>query len=231
MSDLHKRNDPFEGLERRFSRQMVRMTIPAVTQVRADGEDEKQYPNIEGVAAVFYNSSDPGTEYQLGPDFYERIMPGAFKEALARPDDVVCLWNHNTDHVLGRTTSGTLKLRTDAKGLVYLNDPPETQLGKQVTVSIQRGDVTGSSFAFYVQQADEHYIEEKRGDHMVLIREIHGTELVDVSPVTIPAYKSASVFLSGRSQQAISEFRSAHSKQTWRLRERELQLMRARMFN
>lgn len=172
---------------------------------RAD--DQQQFPNIIGLAACFYNAADPGTEYELYQDFYERILPGAFDRAIREQDDVRCLFNHDANMILGRSTAGTLKLSINSHGLHYEADPPENQVGKFVTMAIERKDVTGSSFAFVV---DEQVLRmERRGDREVMIREIVSLTLYDVAPVTYPAYEATSVTLSSRSAGLVDDFRTA----------------------
>ncbi|MCA9167579.1 MAG: HK97 family phage prohead protease [Planctomycetales bacterium] len=51
-------------------------------------------PAITGYAAKFYKENDPGTQYQLWPGAYERVMPGAFASVFKRRDDVRGLFNH-----------------------------------------------------------------------------------------------------------------------------------------
>lgn len=125
---------------------------------------------IEGYAANFYDGT-PGTQYRLMPGVVERIMVGAFDRALRQRDDVRGLFNHNVDIVLGRVSSGTLTLSVDSKGL----RPPATRA--DVVESIQRGDITGSSFGFVVH--DESWTRE--GKHEV--RQLRSLGLLDVSPV------------------------------------------------
>jgi len=166
----------------------------------------KKYPNILGVAAVYFNAADPGTEYQLYEDYFERMLPGAFDRAIREKDDVRGLFNHDPNMILGRTTAGTMKLSLDHRGLLYDIDPPENQTGKFVTMAIERGDVTGSSFAFTV---DSQVLRtEQRNGREVLIREIESVRLYDVSPVTYPAYEATSVTLSNRSRELLANFRS-----------------------
>src|SRR5262245_46107276 len=98
-------------------------------------------PKINGHAAVF------GVEADIAGLFWERIEPGAFTKAIGR-DDVRALWNHNPDYVLGRNTSGTLRLSEDEKGLAVEIDPPDTQWARDLAISIRRGDVSQMSFGF-----------------------------------------------------------------------------------
>ena len=156
---------------------------------RMDGDDEQHV--IVGYAAVFYNAEDPGTEFRLWDDAYERIMPGAFDEALGG-DDVRGLANHEVTWLLGRTAAGTARLSVDAVGLRYEIDLPETQAGRDVRVSIERGDMDGSSFSFDVwgKRGEVRWVTETRDERTIEIREIYNLELFDVGPVTFPAYEA-----------------------------------------
>jgi len=150
-------------------------------------------PKIRGLAAV-YNSKSR----DLG-GFREVIEPGAFDHLLARKrQDVVALWNHETGSLLGRTTSGTLRLWSDDKGLRYEIDPPETTLARDLLTLVRRGDISGSSFAFTVAEGDERYVQEEDGSTTRYIRK--ASNLYDVSLVTQPAYDATAV--SVRSFQA-----------------------------
>ena len=141
---------------------------------------------ISGLGAAYYRADDPGTEYQLWDGAVERIMPGAFDRAIQEGDDVRGLFNHDPNLVLGRTKSGTMRLRTDGDGLRYEIDLADTSIARDVATHLERGGVTGSSFGFNVTS------EEWRKEDGVQIREIHGVRLFDVSPVTYPAYEGTS---------------------------------------
>lgn len=154
--------------------------LPVAVLTREEGQPAK----VGGYGAVFFREGEAGTEYQLWEDFFERIMPGAFDDAINA--DVRSLFNHDPNIVLGRTSAGTLKLSVDAKGLLYETTLPDTQLVRdQVLSPITRKEVTGSSFMFY--PTDVTY-REKEG---VYYREINKVELLEVGPVTFPAYEGS----------------------------------------
>ena len=67
---------------------------------------------IVGYATKF----TPAMSDDLG-GFFEQIDPHAFDECLASNVDCRALWNHDANHVLGRTTAGTLRLAADSTGL------------------------------------------------------------------------------------------------------------------
>ncbi len=156
---------------------------------------------ITGYAAVFYREGDPGTEYQLYGDMVERIMPGAFDRALAEKDDCRALVNHDPTLLLGRAAAGTLRLSIDETGLKYEIDAPDTHAGRDACVSLERDDMTGSSFSFLPD--DTTWREQ--GD--LIIREVNSVQLFDVGPVTFPAYAGTSAGI--RSQGDAGEARKA----------------------
>jgi HK97 family phage prohead protease len=149
-------------IERRYTSQPVLV----------DGDS----PKITGYAAVFNSPSE-----DMG--FIEQVDPHAFDNTLN--DDVRALWNHDSSHVLGRTKSGTLRLSVDAKGLKYEIDPPDTQAARDLMTSMKRGDVDSSSFGFITNEDKWDYSTTPA------TRTLLSVSLFDVSPVTYPAYQSA----------------------------------------
>lgn len=135
---------------------------------------------IEGYAAVYNAETDLGW-------FMEEIASGAFAESDIT--DVVALFNHDPNFPLARTSSGTLQLSLDDKGLKYRFEAPDTTFGEDLLKMIRRGDISQSSFAFTIK--DEMWVEEIGKKPKRLIRSID--TLFDVSPVTYPAYKETSV--------------------------------------
>jgi hypothetical protein len=151
----------------------------AVTELRVIGEPDNP-KKIVGHAAVFNQLSE-----DLG-GFREQIAPGAFTNTL-KTADVRALFNHDPNYVLGRTTSGTLRLAEDETGLIVEIDPPGTQWANDLLVSINRSDITQMSFAFRAVQ--EQWQNGKS------VRTLIEVELFDVSPVTYPAYPQTDVKL------------------------------------
>src|SRR4029453_1753739 len=78
--------------------------------------------------------------------FRERILPTAIHRALATAPDVVALRNHDPLHVLGRRSASTLRLATDAEGVTFEIDVPDSE--RSLLESVQRGDLRGASFSF-----------------------------------------------------------------------------------
>ena len=141
-----------------------------------------------GSTAIGYASVFESTSQNLG-GFVERVAPGAFKKTLQEAD-VRALFNHDQNQLLGRVSSGTLRLAEDDKGLRYEVDLPNTQLGRDLTELLRRGDITGSSFGF--RTIEDDWSETREGYPMRTLRQV---ALVDVSPVVYPAYLAAEASL------------------------------------
>lgn len=165
------------GLERRFVPQEVRLST------RDQGADGTA-TTFEGYAALFNSRT------WIGPPkfgFWEQIAPGAFRSALAANVDVVCLVNHDTNLLLGRTASGTLRIREDDHGLWSVDDLPPTQLGRDLAIQVARGDIRGMSFSFSVPPGGDRWEVLSDGSELRTIVDF-GEALYDVSPVVSPAY-------------------------------------------
>jgi len=149
-------------------------------ETRVDStEDGKDL--VVGHASVYDSRSN-----NLG-GFYEFIERGAFTPELINSSDVRALINHDPNLILARNTSGTLNLTADERGLKYEFEMPETSYGKDLAISMKRGDITQSSFAFTV--AEDDWSTDDEGNNIRTIKKID--RLYDVSPVTYPAYNMA----------------------------------------
>jgi HK97 family phage prohead protease len=156
-------------------------------QLRAD--DGNNGRKMIGYAAVYNSDSE-----DLG-GFTERIAPGAFNRALAEKQDVRCLINHDANMILARSKSGTLELNTDENGLAIRCDLPDTSYGRDLLVSLVRGDIDQMSFGFVVRNekwADDEGVECPPWSMSASKRTILDVDLFDVSAVTYPAYPETS---------------------------------------
>ena len=163
MSDLERRILPVEDVE-----------------LRVDGDGN---PKITGYAAKFGKWSE-----DLG-GFREKIKKGAFDGVLG--NDVMALKNHDPNFLLGRTTSGTLRLNTNSVGLQFELDVPNTTVGRDTLEEVRRKDITGASFAFTVAQDGDEW---KRNTDGTVERTINNIDkLFDISPCVYPAYPDTTV--------------------------------------
>lgn len=145
--------------------------------VRA-GEASSDGMSFTGYAAVFNSPSEP-------LPFTEVIKEGAFKRSLKSRNEIKLFMNHNTDVVLGSTRSGTLQLREDSRGLLAQAQLPDTTAGRDLSVLMQRGDVSSMSFGFSVPPKGDTWSQDGA------TRELHQVRLHEVSIVTgFPAYEA-----------------------------------------
>jgi uncharacterized protein len=165
---------------------------------------------ISGVTAVFRSESE-----DLG-GFTEMIERGAFDEAI-QVSDVRALYNHDPNFILGRRkagNTGTLELEIREDGLHYrIPNLPESR--KDVYEAIQRGDVTGNSFAFTVKR---DRWETRDGKPFRVIEKIR--ELFDVGPVVYPAY--ANTVVSARALDYVSRMTANPAASAARTRKLDL---------
>ncbi|MGA2504205.1 MAG: HK97 family phage prohead protease [Anaerolineales bacterium] len=144
-------------------------------------------PVIEGVAAV-YNQEAVIGGWQ---SFRETILPGAFTEVLSQNPDVIAANNHDWTQVLGRTTNGTLRLTDGPDGLHYSIDiNPDDQEAMNLYAKVKRGDIKQSSFSFNVKE--DRWLQPEDKNILPLRTVVTYSELIDVSPVTFPAYDQTS---------------------------------------
>lgn len=106
---------------------------------------------LEGYASVVekkYRMWDIFGEYD------EVVTQGAFTQTLSKNPDVAYLVNHR-GLSLARTTTGSLELKADGKGLftrAYLN--PKRSDVKDLVAAIEDRDVTEMSFAFRIDDGE-----------------------------------------------------------------------------
>ena len=132
---------------------------------------------VSGYAAVY----DSDSEFM---GYYEQIEKGAFDDVMN--DDVRAYYNHDENYLLGRVSSGTLRIGTDKRGLYYEVDLPNTTYANDLVELMKRGDINQSSFAFLIS---EDRWEERDGKTYRIIEKV--SRLLDVSPVAQPAYPAA----------------------------------------
>jgi HK97 family phage prohead protease len=158
--------------------------------------DENGRTVIRGYAAVFESESQ-----DLG-GFVEIVERGAFDEVMKSNPDVFGKYNH--ERVIGRTTSGTMRLMVDERGLRYEIDPPRA--AADVVELIQRGDIRGSSFAFRSNPKDESWQRDADGRMIRRIKKF--SFLGDAGPVDTPAYLATETYVSKRALEMANDERA-----------------------
>ena len=169
---------------------------------------------ISGYASVWYNPQDQGTEYTLWENSVERIDPRAFDDSLSSEQDVIASYDHDFHTLLGRKSSGTLKLSTDETGLKYEIEFDEADPDHQkIAAKIKRGDLYGSSFAALVAPEDYHHSTDNGKD----VFTIRKASLRELGPVITPAYDSANVNMRSeddpeQNKEMLEEIKEAQQK-------------------
>ena len=135
-----------------------------------------------GYAALFNSPTE------IAGAFTEELAPSVFSERLSR-EDVRALIDHDSGRVIGRMSAGTLRVSEDEKGLAVEIDLPDTTDGRDLAVSLERGDISGMSFAMKVEEEEW----DDRGD--IPHRKILRASIYEVSAVAFPAYPDTEIGL------------------------------------
>ncbi|MFF7233955.1 HK97 family phage prohead protease [Streptomyces sioyaensis] len=167
---------------------MERRTVPTQFEVRSEGQKFTFY----GYALRWGRKSQ-----NLG-GFRELVAEKATTETITQ-DDIRALFNHDANLILGRNMSGTLRLSEDSDGLHYEADMPDTTYARDLAVSMERGDVTQSSFGF--RTVDDTWGIDEDDFPLRTLRKI---SLFDVSPVTYPAYVDSTSGVNERALRSLA---------------------------
>ncbi len=175
---MSKKNKP-ELIERAFNFSKL--------EARA-GENEEPGGIIEGRAVVYNSKTDLGW-------FFEEIAAGA----LSGTDltDVRFLVNHDANKIpLARSrnnnANSTMQLVADNEGL-FIRAKVDTENNADARAlysAIQRGDISGMSFMFSVD--DEEWRDLESDKPTRIIKSI--ASIIECSAVTFPAYGATSIF-------------------------------------
>ena len=143
---------------------------PPRIEVKADSSGR-----ISGYGSIFGNVDLAG----------ERVLPGAFRKSLdehkRRGSRIKMLWQHRPDVPIGTWTSAV----EDSKGLLlegHIN--LKTDAGRNAYEHIAAGDVDSLSIGYREKQAQQG----RDG-----VRDLIELDIYEVSPVTFPANRSATI--------------------------------------
>lgn len=169
-------------------------------EIRAEN-NEDYGDHIVGRPIVYNSKTDLGY-------FDEVIEAGALDKANLR--DIRFLINHNTDMIpLARSRrnnkNSTMQLEVDKDGMkirVNLDTENNTE-ARNLFSAIKRGDITGMSFMFTI---DDERWENLESDHPT--RHINAIgQVFEVSAVTFPAYEATEI--SARNKEALDSAKEA----------------------
>lgn len=139
-------------LERRVMRSVMECRLSDPSLAPDGTKTEEKMPRIVGHASVY---NQPQNVYDM---FMEEFIPGCFDDMDPSVPIVACV-NHDLEDIpLARFVAGnarnTLELFSDATGLVADFLPIDSEFGRSVVKSIQRGDMDGMSITFIVLSDD-----------------------------------------------------------------------------
>lgn len=171
-------------------------------EIRAEQDAEKG--NIITGRPIVYNSWT-----NLG--WYDEMIAAG---ALAKADltDVRFLVNHDISRIpLARSRrnngNSTMQLMPDDDGLgirVSL-DTENNSEAKALYSAVQRGDITGMSFMFQVEEGGDDWTDLNADHPQRIIRSI--SRVLEVSAVTFPAYSDTEI--QARSKETLESVRSS----------------------
>lgn len=156
--------------------------------------DQGAGATVYGRPIVFSADTDLGA-------YVERIAPGALDSTDLR--DVRFLVNHNTDMIpLARSrnnnANSTMQMRVDEEGMLIRVDLDieHNADAKNLYSAINRGDVTGMSFMFTVEEDGWEGLDTEKPTRT--IKRIG--KVFEVSAVTFPAYEATSIEAASRDE-------------------------------
>lgn len=165
--------------------EIIRNTSNHCTEIiERDGKKE-----ITGYGAIYYDNT-PGSEYQIGPNLYERFAKGFADTAIASGQNIVVRYNHDDNFILDDTDNGA-KVKADDKGIKY-SVPFDSQDPDHLKVKskIEKGLIRGSSIA---ATNPKYSFTEEGSKHIAWVTSVE--RVIDCSPVNNPAYKNAPAML------------------------------------
>lgn len=155
-----------------------------VCEIRAAAAaDASKVLRLEG-RPIIYNQ--PTTISDPAGSYIEIIRAGALDQADL--SDARLFYNHDLNKVPLARTPKTMRLTLDPAGMSMAADLPDTEEARSVYTAVQRGDLSGMSFAFKVPEGGDSY------DAATNTRTIFKIEKVyEISVVPFPAYPQTSV--------------------------------------
>jgi HK97 family phage prohead protease len=158
-------------------------------EIRKVQETKREGNTLSGYA-VLYNT-DSVEIREMGKTFVEQIARGAFDESLN--EDIKLYFQHDTKMPLARTQNGSLRVKSDAKGLYFEADLPDTTLANDIKELMNRGILTGEmSFGFSADKINW------RGSNF---RTVEKGRLYEISVVVDAAYPETYSKLRGIAQE------------------------------
>lgn len=179
MNKEQRKNNPPQpdGLEKRT------YTVEMRVATQSEGDPLR---SVTGYAPRF-NTPSEIMKLDDGERFIEYFEPNAFRSAIPHSDPRA-LRDHIPTYILGRASSNTLQFWEDANGLGFRFDLPNTTYANDLAVSMERGDVRETSFAFNIKEKSDKWSKRSDGIWERRIPADAVERIYDISVVTYPAY-------------------------------------------
>lgn len=161
-------------------------------RIREAQEGQPQSRIIEGYAIVF------GVESRLLVDYWDAYREIIEKGAVTAEDlkgfDIKMTMYHNREKILARSNKGvgTLNLTVDEIGVKYSFEAPNTPDGNTALELVRRGDLSGSSFMYWTDEAN-NVSYEKDADGVIIRHVKKISEIMDMTIAADPAYTQTNV--------------------------------------
>lgn len=199
---------------------MREVHTPFRPNVREAAEGEAPSRRIEGYAIVF------GEESVLIVDWWdayrEVIEPGAVTtEDLKEWDIKMTLW-HNRERLLARRRydEGTLTLDVDEKGLKYSFEAPNTPDGDTALELVRRGDISGASFTFYLDERNARYEDREDGTIIRYVEKI--SRITECTLASDPAYLQTTATAEREAPEAVRQLAAFQAAKPKTIDEKQL---------
>lgn len=165
-----------------------------------------------GYAAVYYDPSIPGSESEIEPGKWERLVRGCFDASLASGEDILCLFNHKFDTVLGSRETKTSEFRSDNIGLwyetPYVADDTDHRMARS---KIERRLARGASV---IMEVVKDRFTREGGK---LVRWIERAILREAGPVLWPYYEATTAAVRSKvgDNELIIDFSNSEAKKAF----------------
>ena len=157
---------------------------------------------MTGRAVVF---DTPALIHDPLGDYTEIIRAGALEGADL--SDVHLFYGHDLTKVPLARVPKTMQLSISPAGLDITAELPDTEAAREVYQAVQRGDLSGMSFAFTVPAGGDEY------DPRTNTRTINRIDkILEISVVPYPAYQQTSVEARSAINGSLSAYRAAKIK-------------------
>lgn len=125
-----------------------------------------------------------GTWHEFAPTAFDRVLADATR-------DIFAFWNHDERLILGRLGNGTLSIAHDRVSATYEINLPPTSYAADLEALSAADYIAGNSFAILPGKTRAGRAPD--GRPVLLHTDVD--RLIEVSPVSLPAFKSTSLML------------------------------------